>query len=132
MVKFENYAGSTTLNDLGTLKSLIGKKGTVKLSKKNFLNTAKRVVVIGKKASGESAVVACSGEVSKHARKMREEGKKQAEILGWLIGLQILENDKGQYFISMPAGEAGEGLNVDTLKVVATDEVINPEEVMAW
>lgn len=132
MVKFENYPGSTTLEDLGTLKTIIGKKGTVKLSRKNFFNNEKRVVVIAKRADGESAVIACSAEVSKHARKLQSEGKKQAEILAWLIGLNVLQNEKEQYFISMPAGEAGEGLSVDTLKVVDTAEIINIDELVAF
>lgn len=132
MVKFENYPGSTTLEDLGTLKTIIGKKGTVKLSRKNFFNNEKRVVVIAKRADGESAVIACSAEVSKHARKLQTEGKKQAEILAWLIGLNVLQNEKEQYFISMPAGEAGEGLSVDTLKVVDTAEIINIDELVAF
>jgi hypothetical protein len=133
MVKFAEYSGSTTLNDLGTLKSIVGKGGSVKLSMKNFTNENKRVVVIANKANGESAVIACSDGVSKHARSLRKEGKKQAEVLGWLIGLNVLENEKEQYFISMPSGTPGEGISVDKLKVLDTKEVItNTEELIAW
>lgn len=132
-VKFEVYNGSTTLEDLGSLKSVVGKGGSVKLTKKNFFNTDKRVVVIGQLKTGESAVIACSAEVSKHARAMNKAGKKQNEILAWLIGLNVLQNEEGQYFVSMPAGEAGEGVLVDKLAIVTTAEAItNPEELIAW
>lgn len=132
MVKFEKYAGSTTLSDLGTLKSIIGNDGTINLSKKNFLNEAKRVVVIAKHKNGESAIIACSTEVSKHARKLHKGSKTKAEILGWLIGLNVLENEEGQYFVSMPSGEAGEGLSVKSLKVVETSAILDPEELVAF
>jgi hypothetical protein len=131
-VKFEVYNGSESLEDLGTLKSIIGKGGTVKLSKKNFFNPEKRVVTIVTNKAGESAVISCSTGVSKHARQLQKDGKKQNEILGWLVGLNVLANEEGQYFVSMPGGEAGEGTSVDSLKVVETSAIINTEELIAW
>jgi hypothetical protein len=132
MVKFGKYEGATTLEDLGSLKSIVGKGGSVKLSKKNFFNPEKRVVVIAQHKDGQSAVISCSKEVSKHARALQADGKTQTEILAWLIGLNVLQNEEGQYFVSMPAGEAGEGIAIDSLKVVATSEVVNVAELVAW
>ena len=130
MVQFGKYEGNANLSDLGTLKSIVGKGGTVKFSNKNFNNPNKRVVVIGAKKDGTSAVIACSDTVSRHLRTAKGKGATTVQMLGWLVGLSVLENENEQYFISMPAGELAEGLNVDTLKSADIAEFL-PEETIA-
>ena len=137
MVKFAKYEGNANLNDLGTLKSIIGKGGTLKFSDKNFNSTRitekgtrVKVVVVAKKKDGTSALIPCSNTVSEHLRAAREKGAKKVQMLGWLAGLSIVENEEGLNFISMPAGEESEGFSIDSLEVVETSEFL-PEETIA-
>jgi hypothetical protein len=43
MLKFEIYAGSATLDDLGTLATLVGKRGTLAFIPKNLIKLLKIV-----------------------------------------------------------------------------------------
>jgi hypothetical protein len=132
-VVLKKYEGSATLEDLGNVKSIAGKGGTIDFLDKNFADLGKRVVVLVKNKAGESGVIACSQGLSKNLREAKTAGKSRKELLGWVAGLNVLENEDGQYFITMPSsGEAREGINVDSLKIVDTSAIIDIGALAAW
>lgn len=128
-VEFKKYEGSdSTLNELGTVKSVVGKGGKLALIRKNFADPNKRVAVLLTNKAGNSAVIACSKQVSDALR-----AKKMT--IAHLVGLNIVENDEGHNFISMPAAGAIQSFDVDKVKEaqVATEEAtFLPEELIAF
>jgi hypothetical protein len=116
-----------SLNDLGTLKEIAGKKGKIALIRKNFNDPSKRVAVLVTNAKGESAVIACSAQVSKALRD------KQMNI-AQLAGLSVVENDEGHNFVSMPATGGVQEFVVDTIKTaeVEVSGEFLPEELVAF
>jgi hypothetical protein len=123
MIEFKKYEGSEALEDLGTLASQIGNKGTVKFAKTNF-NGTKRVVVIATNDAGDSAVVTCSANLSAHLRKAKTEGATKEELLAHVVDLNILENEEGIAYITMPGGEQTEGITIGALKKVRKSEKV--------
>jgi hypothetical protein len=124
--KFEGNDGST-LNDLGTLKTIAGKGGSIGLIRKNFNDPSKRVAVLVTRKDGQSAVIPCSTQVS---NALRSKKMKIAQ----LIGLSVLENEEGRNFVSMPATGGVQGFEVDKLNVVemeAAEADFLPEELIA-
>lgn len=128
-VEFKKFTGGeTTLTELGTLKDIAGKGGKIALIRKNFADGRKRVAVLVTKKDGTSAIIACSAQVSEslRAKKMN---------IAQLAGLNIVENEEGRNFISMPATGAIQEFDVDGLKaaVVETEKAtFLPEELIAW
>lgn len=105
MIQFKKYE-SNTLEDLGSVATIIGKKGSIRFSSDRNLNSSKRVTVILQLENGQSAAIPCSSKVSDIARKALED-HSEAEVLGVISGLHILETEDGRHFIS-PTG-SGEG-----------------------
>lgn len=119
--KYERQEGTLTSN--GTVLDLVGKDGQLQLIPKNFKNVDKRVVIILKKENGTSTMISCSKAVS--------DGLRDKSIdLAHVLGFEVLENEDGVNFISMPGGELVT-VNVKDLKVkdyvataVSYDELI--------
>ena len=133
MIEFKKYEGIATLENLGTLADQIGAKGTVKFSKPNFLNAEKRVVVIAENGDGNSAVITCSEPLSKQLRKAKAEGTDKNELLAYVVGLDILENEAGVPYITLPGGEKVDGITIAELKKVkVTTKVTSNLEELAW
>jgi len=108
MLKFAAFQRTeSTMTEEGTLKALIGPKGTVQFVNKNWNDLTKRVVVLAKRADGTSAIITCSEAVSKDLRA----GKMQ---VGHLLGLPVLTDDQERSFISLPAAV---GIDIDTIEV---------------
>src|SRR5680860_755252 len=103
-LKFAVYE-STTLDDLGTPATAVGKGGTLAFISKNLANIAKRVVLVLKNKKGESTTLSCSEQVSSMVRKAIEKGMKKAEALAVLSKLSILEGDSEIPYLCAPAGE---------------------------
>jgi hypothetical protein len=133
MIKFAKYEGSTALEDLGTLEILAGPKGGTKFVPKNFNNPQKRVVVVVSNGKDESAVVTCSSAVSNILRKAKEEGVEENEMLAFVNGLNVLENEQGSYFISLPTGgEVRPFTPIASLKkVTVKSKIFDPEQYAA-
>lgn len=131
MIEFKKYEGIANLENLGTLADQIGAKGTVKFSKPNFLNAEKRVVVIAENGDGLSAVITCSEPLSKQLRKSKAEGADKKELLAYVVGLDILENEAGVPYITLPGGEKVDGISIaDLKKVKVTAKITTPEELV--
>lgn len=94
--KYERQESTLTSN--GTVLDAVGKDGVLQLIPKNFKDTTKRVVLILKKKNGTSKMVSCSKSVSDGLRNKTIE-------LEHVLGFEILENEDGVNFISMPGGE---------------------------
>lgn len=128
-VVFETFKRdeNSTLTEQGTLKSLVGKGGKIALIRKNWNNPEKRVAVLATNKKGESAVIACSEQVSKALRE-------KSMTIAQLLGLTVVENAEGHNFISMPATGAVQEFAVDTVKETAyeTKEQFLPEEIIAF
>lgn len=128
-VEFKKYAGAdnATLEDQGTVKAIAGKGGKIALIRKNYNDATKRVAVLITRKDGQSAVVACSAQVSKALREKKMN-------INQLLGLSIVSNEDGLNFISMGAAGAVQSFEVDKVKeqTVANEEAtFLPEEVMA-
>ena len=128
-LKFAVYE-STTLEDLGTPATAVGKGGTLAFIPKNF-NGTKRVVVVLKNKKGESMVLSCSTQVSGMVRKAVEKGMAKAEALSVLSKLSILEGDDEIPYICAPAGSGG-ALEEFTIAELAGEEVTSYEELVAF
>src|SRR5680860_536623 len=102
-LKFAVYE-STTLEDLGTTATVVGKGGSLAFIPKNLAGT-KRVVVVLKNKAGESTTLSCSTEVSNMVRKAIEKGMAKAEALAVLSKLSILEGESKIPYLCAPAGE---------------------------
>jgi hypothetical protein len=120
---------SGDVENIGTLESLMPKGTRVKFGKNNF-NSDKLVVVCAISKDGKLAFISCSKPISRLVRELFKAGKTKTEILGWLITLDVVENEKGM-FISKPMGEAGESIEIGKLTKVATEDFV-PEELIAF
>lgn len=127
-VEFKKFQRSedNALADLGTLKAIAGKGGKIGLIRKNWSDATKRVAVLVTNKKGDSAVIACSDQVSKALRG----GKMK---IAELIGLTVIENAEGHNFISMPATGAIQEFDVDKVKETTYEakEEFLPEELAA-
>lgn len=128
MLNFQKYQGGTSsLASLGSVKENAGKGGKIAFVRNNYNNPDKRVAVIITNANGESAVVACSQQVSDALRN------KQMKI-EQLANLQIVQNEEGINFIAMPATGAIQEFSVDALTAEPTpvSATFLPEELVAF
>ena|SRR5688572_8037552 len=128
-LEFKKFTGNdeSTLTELGTVKALAGKKGKIAFIRKNFNDATKRIALVITNAKGESAVVACSSQVSAELRNKRMN-------IAQLAGLQIVENAEGHNFVSMPATGGLQEFEADKL-TAATVEVkaeFLPESLIAF
>lgn len=127
-VEFKKFtADDSTLAEIGTVKEIAGRKGKIALIRKNFNDPEKRVAVLLTNAKGESAVVACSKQVSDALRK-------KEMTIAQLVGLKIVENEKGHNFISMPATGGLHEFEVDKVKEEAVEmkSEFLPHELIAF
>lgn len=123
-ITFSNYQRETTLVNDGKVIDLVGNNGSVAFVPKNLKDTTKRVVVILKKANGESAMVSCSAQVSEGIRSKKIER-------GHLLNFPILEGENGVPFISMPGGALME-YKVSTIALKDYDlSSVNLEDLIA-
>jgi hypothetical protein len=106
MIQFKKYE-SNTLEDLGSVATILGKKGSIRFSSDRNLNSSKRVTVILQLENGQSAAIPCSSKVSDAVRKALDDDTPEIEVLGVISSLHILETEDGRHFVS-PTG-SGEG-----------------------
>lgn len=98
MLQFKVYERTeNSLISEGTVLSAIGTKGSISLIPKNFKDATKRVAIVLKNAKGASLIVSCSEQVSKGLRD-------KSITVNQLAGFEILSNEDGVPFISMPTG----------------------------
>lgn len=97
-VKFEKYERTeSTLESQGTVLELVGKDGKIALIPKNFKDKSKRVVILLTKKNGDSYLATCSKQVS--------DGLRDGSIeMGHVLNFELLENEEGVAFISLPGG----------------------------
>ena len=128
MLKFEKYqSGASTLTNLGTVVENAGKGGKISFIRKNFEDLDKRVAVLITRANGESAIVACSSQVSSALRS------KQMNIKQ-LANCEIVMNDDELKFISMPSTGALQEFSIDGLQGETTpvSATFLPQELIAF
>ena len=128
MLEFKKYEGGpSTLTDLGSVKSIAGKGGKIAFIRNNFNNPDKRVALLITNSDGNSAVLACSQQVSDALRN------KQMTI-AQLANLSVIENEEGINFIAMPATGGLQEFSVDAITSVATEPSSEflPEELIAF
>jgi hypothetical protein len=115
--------------ELGTISSVLGKKGKIALIARNFSDLSKRVVVVLTKANGESATAVCSAQVSK---LLRSKELKLSQLIGFTIIEQTLQNGETANIIAMPSGALNE-ITLDTLKTKEYEPVaVDWEELVAF
>ena len=110
--QYKRSEDETVLESVGTALSIAGKGGEIGLIRKN-MNSDKRLVLLIKNAKGESTTVSCSEAVTKafKAGQMK---------LSQIAQLEILENEEGVHFVSMPATGAIQSFKVADLQKHAT------------
>lgn len=118
------------VENLGAFKDLLPKGTKVKFGKKNLMNKTKRLTVVCTSKEGKLAFIPTSESVNNIARRVLADGKSKTEVLGWLAGLDVVENSVGM-FISLPMGEASEGIEIGKLATVDSADFI-PEELVAF
>ncbi len=91
----------TERTELGTIASVLGKNGKIKLIPRNLADESKRVVIVLEKANGESATATCSAQVSK---LLRAKEIKLSNLVGFTIVEQELASGETANIITMPAG----------------------------
>jgi hypothetical protein len=107
---FKKYESTeSTLETLGTIKSIIGDNGKIGYVENNLKDSSRRVVVVLKKEDGTSTIVTCSKKVSDGIRNSSIE-------LGHLINFEIVQGDAGVPFISAPASSM---LEVEVKNIVS-------------
>lgn len=128
-VVFGTFAGSETkLQEQGTLRAIAGKSGKIALMRKNFADNTKRVAVLITNKAGQTAVVACSKQVSDALRA-------QKLTIAQLAELTVVSNEEGHNFIAMPATGAIQTFELDKIAkaTVETEEAsFLPEALVAF
>jgi hypothetical protein len=128
-VEFKKFTQSdSALTDEGTLKAIVGKGGKIALIRKNWEDKTKRVAVLLTNKAGNSAVVACSKQVSDALRN----GKLN---IAQLVGLSVVSNEEGHNFVSMPAAGAIKEIAIDSVKEEKFEtevEALDPHSLVAF
>lgn len=127
MIKFAVYE-SSTLEDLGTVAQVVGKKGTLAFINKNLAST-KRVAVVLKNVKGESTVITCSAPVSTSVRNALANGVERRKVLAIVSKLNVLEGETEVPFICAPAGSST--MEEFTIESLATEKVTDYAELIA-
>ena len=122
---------STTLNDLGTLAEIVGKKGKLRFAGAKNLNSDKRVSIVLIKADGTSDTVSCSAVVSTGVRKALADGTPKNKVLAVLAKLQVLEGETEIPYVCAPAGANGteDEFTVEQLQAVKN---VDYESIIAY
>ena len=124
VLEFKKYEGGATLTSLGTVRSIVGAKGSYSIDPKNFKNAEKRVVLICKKADGTSTTISCSDQVSRGLRNGTIHKDACADF-------EVLYGESEIPFVSLPSGNLVETL-VDDVKVTAfTPTAVKWEDLIA-
>jgi len=129
MINFGVYQ-STTLEDLGTVAMIAGKKGKLRFIPKNLRDLTKRVAVVVTKANGESAVITCSNNISELVRTAIAKGMEDKKALAVISKLSVLEGENAVPFISAPAGSSA--AEEFTIEQLATEKVTDYEALVAF
>jgi hypothetical protein len=132
MVELNKYEVTTAeLEDLGTVKSLVGKGGKIAFIRKNYNDVSKRVVVLLTNANGNSATIPCSKQVSDAFRAKK---LTVAQIAGLSVIETKAEDGSLRQFVSMPATGGVEEFAIDKVKEATTEVNAQfiPEELIAF
>lgn len=120
--------GSTweDITEHGILKTQLAKTDVLSFSQKN-LEGASRVVLFVKE-DGEQApkMLSLSERLSKLVRKALSQGAKRIDVIKSLLGMRVIENADGVFFL-IPDGKQAEGFAVSDLvkgEVVALEDLI--------
>lgn len=137
MLTFKKYSrdNSAELKELGTVKSLCGKGGSFRFSKKNF--TSKRLnksgnrialIAILQQKNGNSAMVVCSQQVSELVRAGEMTSNQ-------FLGLPVIEVERENdetgkmelvHYITLPQGAETDAISADQ----ETDEFENSADFL--
>lgn len=134
-VKFKKYEGGSSLawEQLGSVKSLVGKGGEIGFIKPNFNNPNKNIALLLKNAAGESLVVVCRPEVTK---LVREKKMSLPQLAGLpVIGAQPEGAEEPILLVVLPGDSATVMFKADDIKEETTEvseTSFLPEELVAF
>jgi hypothetical protein len=128
MIEFKKYELENSVEELGTVADQIGTKGKITFVKKNFLDESKRVVILAYNEAGESAIVACSEQLSKALRRAKNEGASKDSLLASVLDQPVYANEVGT-FIGMVSGDAPQAKSVAELRKQKGTVVLAVEEI---
>lgn len=132
-VEFKKFTQSdSTLEDLGTVKSIVGAGGKIAVIRKNWEDKAKRVAILLTNKKGNSAVIPCSTQVS---NALRSGKMKIAQLISLSVVEAEAEDGSKRNFISMPATGAIKEVAIDSIKEEKFETEVaelNPNELIAF
>lgn len=102
------------ITEHGILKALLAKTDTISFSQKNLESESRVVLLIKENDSDAPKMLSLSERLSKSVRKAVASGAKRSDILKSLIGMRVIENADGVFFL-IPEGRAGESYSVADL-----------------
>jgi hypothetical protein len=125
-LEFKLHTGAETL---GTVAEITGAGGKISLIPTNFNNHEKRVVIILKKANGESTTVTCSANVSDGLRAKKI---TLSQLQGFPIAEQVTPDGEIRNYVTMPSGGALIEFSVTGEVSEYKQEVFDPSELVAF
>ena len=119
MVVLENLQETSTLEVIGTLIEIIGKKGKIFLSPSNLAGT-KKVVLTLQLPDGRKGNIFCSTAVSKH---LRAKTMSTAQLLGMpVVETETSDKQAKIYLVTLP-GAALQEIKVSKVEAWEAEEV---------
>lgn len=128
-LNFKKYE-SANKTVLGTVASLVGEGGTLRLNPRNLADESKQVFVVLLKADGNSDSVIASKELSK---RIRSKEIKLSQLSNLNVTEEISVNGEIINVINMPASGAMIDVKVDAnAPAYEPQATFNPEELVAF
>lgn len=121
LIKWEAYT-PTEREIIGTLAEVAGKGTGINFVKENFLNPAKRLMLVLKKSDGTSTSITCSPKVGE---LVRSKEITMSQLAGFPVCEQVTQDGELFAQIQMPSGQGLISANV--INEVQEYEVENVE-----
>jgi hypothetical protein len=125
---FAETLETTTIENLGTVRSLVGKKGKLHFNQNNFSNPDKALMVILENEKGQQDRVFCSVAVG---QGVRNKSISIGELMNLLVAPGTTEEGEEIFRIIRPQGAT---FTLDASKIedkVFTPKVLSDEELVS-
>lgn len=110
----------------GILKSLLAKTDKLAFSQKNLDGDARVCLFVTEQGADAPKMLSLSARLSKIVRKAITQGAKRMDVLKSLLGMRVIENTDGNFFL-IPDGKQAESFSVNDLlkgEAVALEDLI--------
>ena len=111
----------------GVLKGQLAKTDVLSFSNKNLESTSRVVLFVKEDGSDAPKMLSLSERLSKLVRKALSQGAKRIDVIKSLLGMRVIENADGVFFL-IPDGKQAEGFTVSDL---VKGEAVTLEDLVA-